>query len=348
MNKLFFFTYLFSICVNVLFSQTDSLLENGVVKQKEGKNELAKNIFSELIGKHQPEVNAYVKKWNEYQKLSKFERAEKSVEIPLIDSSYARLFYLRGISSVAIKSNSEAMDDFSTAIKINSKYSQAYYERAKLLWFLGKKYESCCDLRSACNLGDTLAKEMFDEKFCWNESLGFYKEALTKLNLNQYETSLDLIQKSIRIAPDSTYNYMVRGNCYFGLGKLDSALSDFDKVIAEKPSNLEAYFGRGLAYYANKKYQEAFEDFNTVIRINNRYADAYLYRAYSCEGLNKVKSALFDYTQVQRLKPKDALAFYKSGLLKNENSDAKGACIDFKRAAELGSTEAADYVKTCK
>jgi len=332
----------------LLFSQRDSLLEKGLANQKAGKHELAIADFSEAIKRHASEVAAYVKKWDELQKFSEFERAEKGLELPPIDVAFAGSYYLRGISQAAMKNTDAATDDFTTALKINPKYSRAYCERGKLLWTLGKKYEGCYDLRTARNLGDTLAKELFDEKFCWNEAVLFHKEAVSKLKLNQYDVALELIQKSILLSPDSVLYLVVRAKCYSGLGKLDLALPDFDKAISTLPKNMDAHFGRGLAYYTKRKYQEAFDDFDNAVRINERFADGYLYRAYACEGLNKVQSALYDYAQVQRLKPNDALAYYKSGLLKNESGDSKGACIDFRKAASLGNTEAGDYAKSCK
>jgi tetratricopeptide (TPR) repeat protein len=349
MYRPYFFVLLFFIISHSLFSQSDSvLLTNGAAVQKSGNNAQAILELSSIIKKHEPAVDLFIKKCDEYQKFNEFERVERGLEMPAIDVSYARPYYLRGLAYAAMKNTGKAIEDFTTAVLINPELGSAYYERGKIRWSDGKKYESCCDFSRARSLGDSLAREMFDEKFCWNEALAYYKDALTNLRLNHYDIALGLIQKSILLSLDSAINYLIRGECYSGMGKYEMAFLDFDRAIKGLPNNAEAYFVRGAAFYTKKKYQEAFNDFDNAVRLNNRNADAYLYRAYACEGINKVQSALYDYAQVQRLKPNDPIAFYKSGLLKNDNGDSKGACIDFKKAANLGSTEAADYAKGCK
>lgn len=347
MHKLILPAWLF-VCSVPLFSQTSSPLTTGLDKQKEGKHEQAITIFSEAILKNAPEVQAFIKKWDEYSKFSEFEQAEKGMELPLIEAALAKPYHVRGVSYAAIKKNDEALNDLSTAIKIDPKSARSYYERGKILWALGKKFEGCSDLGMAKVLGDTLAGDLYEEKFCWSEAITFYNDAMSGLKLNQYDAAMEFIRKAIQICPDSATFYAVRGKCYAGMGKLDLAFQDFDKAIAASPNNKDAYFGRGLAFYSKRKFQEAFDDLDKAIRINATFADAYLYRAYACEGMNKVQSALYDYQQVQRLKPKDPLAYYKSGLLKNENGDTKGACADFKKAASLDHSEAADYAKSCK
>ncbi len=330
------------------FAQRDSLLESARVKQKAGKHEPAIADFSGSIQKHEKEVQAYISKWNEGEKLSDFERAEKGLELPPIDRSIARLYYFRGISYAALNKNEDALNDLNISIKINSKSGDVYMERGVVQHALGKKYEGCTDLVMARELKDSLAKEMFDEKFCWNVADQIYKEAITKLRLNQYQESFDLIQRSLKLCPDSSRYITVRGSCYAGLGKLDLALNDFDRSITLSPG-VDAYFGRGKAYAVKGKHQESFNDFSKVIDISPALTDAYMYRAASCEGMNKIESALFDYQQVQRMNPKDAVAFFKSAMLRNTMNDKVGACRDFAKAASLGHTEAADYVKSsCK
>lgn len=330
----------------VFFARDD--LTSGLEQQKEGNHDQAITEFTEVIQKHETEVQEFLKKWDEYEKISVFERAEKGIEAPAVDAGLARAYYLRGISYAAVQNNEEAMKDQSVAIKVDPKLGGAYYQRGKLHWILGNKFEGCSDLGAARSLGDSLAKEMYDEKFCWNEALSYYKDTQSKFKLNLYEDCLATIAKAIRISPDSTAFLALRGRCYLGMGKLDLAFIDFDRTIASSQTNIDAYYGRGMAFLNKRKFQEAFDDLDKAIRLNERFVDAYMYRAAACEGMNKVQSALYDYEQVQRLKPNDPVAFYKSGLLKNENGDPAGACADFKRAAALGHTEAADYAKGCK
>ena len=338
----------FLFLTNSSFSQNDPLIVSGKQKQKEGMHQAAIIDLSGAIKNYEPQIQDFLKKWDEYQKINEFDRAEKGMEAPMIDTLFAIPYYLRGISYSATGKRDEALSDLNIAIKVNPKIAGAYCERGRLLWASGKKAEGCIDLRTARTLRDSSAKGLFEEKFCWDEAVKAKTEAVTMVTLNQFESAFDKIQIALKLFPDSASYLAIRGKCYSGMKKYDLAFLDFDKAITLSPNNFDAYFGRALTFYMKNKYQEAFDDFSKVIKMNESFSDAYLYRAYSCEGMQKNQSALYDYRQVQRLKPHDPLAFYKSGLLKNEMGDRKGACPDFVKAASMGHPEAEDYAKQCK
>lgn len=195
MHKLFIPVFAFVFSTHLVLSQSDSLMASGLAKQKVGSYDQAIADFTAAGKKSEAAVQEYVKKWDEGQKYTEFERAEKGIELPPIDIAFARSYYMRGISYAAIKKNEEALADLNTAIKINPKSGEAYLERGKLLWATGKKYEGCCDLRMSIALGDSLAKEVFDEKFCWNEAKLYYEDALLKIKLNQFDQALHRYRK---------------------------------------------------------------------------------------------------------------------------------------------------------
>jgi len=336
MRKLFpailFSLFLIPYSLFVAEAQPNSLIESGKVKQQEGNHDGAINDFTSAIKKNQSKVEKYL--------------TQQAVAPPL-DENFSMPYYLRGYSYSVTGKNNNAMADFNTAIKINPKLGSAYYQRGKLLWSTGKKDEACIDLGIAGSLKDSSAREMFDEKFCWKEAVLAYNDASSKVRINDFAGALDQIQKAIKVCPDSANYLGLRGRAYLGLGNYELAMQDFDKAISLSPNSVDAWFGRGVAHYSKSKWQEAFADLSKAIQLNDRIADIYLYRAYTCEGMDKNKSALYDYQQVQRLKPGETLAFFKSGLLRNSMGDSKGACNDFKRAANMGHTEAQDWVEKC-
>mgnify|MGYP001418255557 CR=1 FL=1 len=71
---------------------------------------------------------------------------------------------------------------------------------------------------------------------------------------------------------------------------------------------------------------------------------------YFDSGLSKAKSgdysgAFLDFTKAIELKPDDAMAYSNRGLAKNDLKDLSGACDDWRRAANLGHSNAAKWVK---
>lgn len=328
-------------------AQTNPLITSGKAKQKVGNHDGAISDFSSAIKQNETEVQKYIKLYDEYDKIPAFEKAEKGIEAPPINVNFAMPYYLRGCSYSVTGKNDNALNDFNTAVKINPKMGAAFYERGKLLWITGKKDAGCIDIGMAASLKDSLAGEMFDEKFCWKEAVAASKEASSRIKMSEFQNALDEIEKAIKLCPDSARYFGIRGRAYLGLGKYDQAMFDFDKAISLGKNSIDAWYGRGVAYYTKNKWQESFDDLSKAIALNEKFSDAYLYRAYACEGMEKNQSALFDYQMVEKLNPGSGLAYFKSGLLKSAMNDNAGACNDFRKAAALSWSEAQDYADKC-
>jgi tetratricopeptide (TPR) repeat protein len=89
--------------------------------------------------------------------------------------------------------------------------------------------------------------------------------------------AIEYLNKAIKLRPDFTDAYMVRGLAYADLGQQERAVEDFTKAIRLKP-NAILYNLRGLAYGNQGQYQLAITDYNEAIRLQPDFADAYFRR----------------------------------------------------------------------
>ena len=57
------------------------------------------------------------------------------------------------------------------------------------------------------------------------------------------------------------------------------------------------------------------------------------------------QGAIADYTKAIEINPQDAIAYRLRGINKELIADLKGACRDWRKAADFGLTEPAEWVK---
>ena len=101
------------------------------------------------------------------------------------------------------------------------------------------------------------------------------------------------------------------------LNDYEGAIYDYTKAIEKDPTFIDAYFNRGVVKDDLQDYSGAISDYTKVIEIDPSCADAYCYRAIS-------NSKLLDDEE--------------------ECLDKNGMFTDFRKAKELGSESAAQWL----
>lgn len=205
----------------------------------------------------------------------------------------------------------------------------------------------------------------------------FFWMALSAFNTGDYQSSLEGNTKAIELASSQgSQAYLNRAQTFVRLGKNKPALADYDSVIVRKDQNLmNAYFGRGELFMRMDDKKSALTDYKKVVELNpsnvqltwdigrvsyemEEYADALTYYSRAIGKLEKPEADLFlirgevfeklknydaaieDYTRVIEMKSNLANAHYSRGQAEARKGDSKAACIDWKKAAELGHEEA--------
>ncbi|OJJ13927.1 hypothetical protein BKI52_44990 [marine bacterium AO1-C] len=137
------------------------------------------------------------------------------------------------------------------------------------------------------------------------------EQSEAKIKANKFKEAVKLLDKAIELSPQSAQLYVKRALSLRSLKKDKKALQDCKKAIELDDKSTDAYYQQGMVYAAMKDFQEAVASFRQALTIDKDYANAYL-------GMATVKQ---------------------------EAGDAEGACEDAKKAQELGSYEADDFVK---
>lgn len=139
----------------------------------------------------------------------------------------------------------------------------------------------------------------------------YNKIALIYFNKKDYLNAIKYMNSYIRFVNNNADALYIRGMAKFSAEDLQGAIIDFDNAIKISPKHVRAFYSRGLSKTKLGDFNGAITDFDATLNLKTKgnskleFADAYFNRAVAKQGLGK----------------KD------------------DACIDFKKAADLGSVD---------
>ncbi len=225
----------------------------------------------------------------------------------------ANLHYAQGVvnikrqasSDMDYRNNSEeliknAINEFNTAIKIDSKHYPSYNALGVIALNTGnmpkareffnkalsidKNYATAID-----NLGTVdylsgdyeMAQRMFLNalKINPNSSTAYFHLAQVLDKKSMYSRSLDAIDHSLRIKPNSSVAYNLKGEILKKQGNEAAAIESFKKSIAIKPENTKPYLNLAKIYEKRFDNELAIANLKTALAVNPSLNQAKLYIA---------------------------------------------------------------------
>jgi len=144
----------------------DALYSRGRAYEELGDLEKAKQDFEAGFKLDPKNIQLLLSLSNLYQKQDNFERsllyADYAVEVP---GAPATAYFMKGRAMHQLGKTDEALKEYSTAIKMDDKYGQAYYYRGVLKYATKKQKSACADFRTASSLKYKAADQAI-EKYC--------------------------------------------------------------------------------------------------------------------------------------------------------------------------------------
>lgn len=245
--------------------------------------------------------------------------------------------YLKsGNSKYQAKNYTEALKDFSAAIRVSLKNAEAYKMRGTTYYFLEKYTDAHSDLNQSLELNpDCMDCIFYLSKV--HEKLGETGESNKKMD-----------ELSSKISYSSAMEHVVSGNKYLNNNYYAEAEKEYDKALAIAEV-AEAYYQKGYIRLVGGKNNEAIVQFDKALNIDSTYYLAWAMKGSANFLLNNFEEAIKNYTKSIKFSPTYAYAFTSRGNAYYNLSKTTEACADWKKAKELGSAEADNQLKTlCK
>jgi len=102
------------------------------------------------------------------------------------------------------------------------------------------------------------------------EEVRLYNQGVAANKRGDLNEAIRCYSKAIKLRPDSSALFFVRGRAYRLNKQYDNAISDLTRAIALKPSYAEAYNHRGVAYVGKGLNQQAMADFKKACEFGCR------------------------------------------------------------------------------
>lgn len=174
-----------------------------------------------------------------------------------------------------------ALEKFTEAIKLDSSFTDAYYNSGFIKLNQGYYEEAIADFDLVISIKPT------DKTY-------FYK-GRALLGLNKLKEAAEQFSNAINLNGQFFHAYNNRGNVKFQLGEYQGAIDDFTETITIKPDYVFAFNNRGNARFKLNDFNGAIADYNTAIDLRPDYGFAYLNRGIARELLGDMEGACADW-----------------------------------------------------
>jgi tetratricopeptide (TPR) repeat protein len=169
------------------------------------------------------------------------------------------------------------------------------------------------------------------------------------LKTGKYSDAFDDITKAIHLKPYVPSYYLKRAEISRLAANFQVAEADLKIYREGYPESSETYRQLGLLENARGNYQNALDYYDKLIDKEQGNAQYFIERGNNALAVNQIQKADEDFGMALDLDPTMQEAYLKKGTTRLILQDTMGACFDWNKAKQLGSSEAANLVyKHCK
>lgn len=173
--------------------------------------------------------------------------------------------------------------------------------------------------------------------------LGRHDEALTAVRLVEEiePTSRSLADFRQRELKDGA----VEGHRLYSDNDFARAIARFTRAIELAGGNAEVHYWRGRAYLKLNDRSHALADFEAAVRFDPRHFESYRNVDFILAGRGEWDRIIQYWTAYIEAEPKDGRAYFERGGAKYHKGDRTAALADARRACDLGTKEACDFLR---
>lgn len=292
---------------------SQSYLELSKVDMKLGQTQEAFDFLNLAVQKDSTLDEVFYQLGKIHYESKNYEQALKNSNKALdLNKKLAEYYYLRGISNVELGNLDKAIKDFNDVIAKDSDLENAYF------------YRGFCFLKKGMNTEenhrrDNLNKALADYNTCIKidpkDDLAFYNRGETHMfmaelvpsNNHHYIDAISDFKSALQIDPNNKEAHFNKALCNYKYGYQDQALAEFESILKEDPNYTDAIYQVALIRYEYQEFSTALGLYDRLITLEKEpHVDTYLYRGYTLFELKQKKQACLDWKKADELGDKEA------------------------------------------
>ena len=175
---------------------------------------------------------------------------------------------------------------------------------------------------------------------CAGDPRFLIQEAILRNSEGQTQQALKLVDQAIKIDPKNSEAFKWRGTFYFNLSDYNKALTAYNRSLELDPNSSSAAKSKGDTLSWLNRSGEAITSYSEAIRLDPSDAAAFRERGREKSFILKQHAAgLADLNKAIQIDSSDRYAYQARAVAKTWLDDFTGACVDIKKAKQLGLNE---------
>jgi tetratricopeptide (TPR) repeat protein len=240
------------------------------------------------------------------------------------------------------------MADFDRTLKLNNEYVNAYNNRGMLAVRMKEFDKAIDDFSAAVRLDSRNIKHYRNRQAAYRE-MGLVEQAKADGDRVSWLIKLNDLNYKIARNPQKAENYIQKASHLADAGERDIALATFDQALQIKPDSPDAFVTRAEFWLSIGEIDKAITDCSAAIDSAKKTGD-WSYPAFSVRGdafMEKAKKApdadrlklydraIEDFTSAKRLDKSVAQAYYRRAIIRRNNKDTAGFQADLIKVRQL-------------
>jgi tetratricopeptide (TPR) repeat protein len=174
-------------------------------------------------------------------------------------------------------------------------------------------------------------------------SMRMTQHATELLSHKKIDEAIALLGEAIRLDPENSLAFAVRGTAWHKMGQYKQSLDDINESLRLDPKCVRAFLARCDVLAAKGEHEKAFMDVNEALRLDPRNVAALLNRGWLLQQKGETQLAWNDYNQAVQIDSTNGSAYHYRGSASHAVHDLDTAISDYNEAIRLGFSTAYVY-----